>query len=281
MLIFIFNAINAQKFALVKCISGDCNNGKGIAEFTAPSNDEISGSVIYNGTFKEGKISGEGTISNKNHYYSGNFEDNYYRGYGTIFDTKKTGDVNIPDSIGYVTLWNWDDDGCHVGVTVQRDNARVAQHLGNYKKHRRFLDSDPWKDEWIMQHSNAVLAVSGRPPVYEVNTITEKTFYAQKGSWGQLIKWDCIAGRQYFVTASGWVKKRYTPLPFAGFVNYQVLDEKGTVVFDGPVDRYWIPEKDGNYSFMVKFDQGQMYGNGNELVDGTNLICSLRARIQL
>jgi hypothetical protein len=279
-LLIIFNVLHAQQFVFVKCISGDCQNGKGIAEFTAPAPGNISGSIIYSGTFKEGKMAGEGTISNDSKYYIGNFENDYYNGYGTDFYSKKINGANVPDSVGFVDFCNWDNDGCNIRLTVQRDNAKVAQRYGNNKKHKKFWDSDPFTDGWIMQHANALLAspARGGVPQYEVYTITQKVFYAQKAHAEQLITWDCIAGRQYFVTASGWVKKSYAPLPFAGFVNYQVLDETGVVVFDGLADRYWTPDKDGKYSFTVKFDQGQMYGNGNENVNGVNLSCSLRCR---
>ncbi len=65
-----FSWVKAQTFVFVKCISGDCQNGKGSAEFTAPPFQEISGTVVYKGTFKNGKMSGEGTISDDGHYYA-------------------------------------------------------------------------------------------------------------------------------------------------------------------------------------------------------------------
>jgi hypothetical protein len=279
LLLIIFNWAAAQKFVLVKCISGDCQNGKGSAEFTAPSKDDISGTIIYNGTFKDGKMSGEGTISNGGHYYAGNFEDNYYRGYGTSFYSKKVGNVMVPDSAGYIDFCNWDEDGCNTSLTLQSDNHKVLFHHGN-SKHKKFWESSPLKDEWIMQHVNEVIASSarGHVPQYEVSIIAQKNVSAPRGRPATLIAWDCLADRQYFVTASATANGKYAVMPFGGSVNYQVSADDGTVVFEGPVDRYWKPLKDGKYTFIIKFDQGQIVGNGNPYVDAVSLNCSLRSR---
>jgi hypothetical protein len=282
LLLIIFNYASAQKFEFVKCISGDCVNGKGVAEFTTPSLGEISGTVVYNGTFKDGKMSGEGTISNEGHYYAGNFEDNYYRGYGTRFFIKRVGNVTVPDSAGYVDFFNWDEDGCNNSMTLQPDNRKIPFHHG-ISKHKKFWESSPLKDEWIMQHVNEVIASSARGHVvqYDVSIIAQKNLSAPKGSPVSLISWDCLADRQYFVTASATANGKYAAMPFNGHVDYQVSAGDGTVVFEGPVDKYWKPLKDGKYTFTVKFDQGEIIGNGNAYVDGVSLSCSLRSRRQL
>ena len=279
-LLITFNLATAQKFVLVKCISGDCQNGKGAAEFTAPSLNEISGTVVYNGTFKDGKMSGEGTISNDRHYYAGNFEDNYYRGYGTRFYTKKVGNLTVPDSTGFVDFCKWDEDGCNIRMTLQRDNAKVPQHYGNNKKHKKFWEASAFDDEGIMQRLNVFKAsgVRGYVPEYENNIIAQKNISAPRGRPVSLIAWDCLADRQYFVTASATANGKYALMPLGGYVNYQVSAEDGTVVFEGPVDRYWRPLKDGRYTFTIKFDQGEIIGNGDGYVNGVSLSCSLRSR---
>lgn len=298
--LIMFTVAKAQNYVFVKCISGDCENGTGVAEFE----DQIfknAGQVIYKGTFKSGKMFGEGTLSTNVYFYIGSFEDNDYRGYGIEFYSKKLDNINVPDSSKTVNIGKWDKDGSMKAIQVWEEGRKSFYNTEGRSGHKKnFKPYKTFNDKWIEQHADEYIAsraeifaaetarkaaanklYQDNQPKYEVNIITEKVFYAQKGRAEQLITWDCIAGRQYFVTASAWVKKRYAPLPFAGFVNYQVLDEKGAVVFDGPADRYWTPAEDGKYSFTVKFDQGQMYGNGNENVNGVNLSCSLRCRRQL
>jgi hypothetical protein len=274
------NWANAQSLTFVKCVSGDCQNGRGVAEFMAAMNDPISGPVLYSGTFKNGKLSGEGTISNDSYFYSGTFDNNYYSGYGTKYQTKKVREVNVPDSAGWVDFYHWDEDGCYVGMTLQKDNQKVGQHHGSNKRHTKFWDKSGFDDEWIMQHVKALITYGARGHVvqYETNIIAQKTIGAPRGRLAKLITWDCLADRQYYVTASAWENGKFAQMPFAGHVDYQVTAEDGLVVFEGPADRYWTPTKDGKYSFTVKFDQNEMSGNGNLYVEGVNLICSLRSR---
>ncbi|MEO6522087.1 MAG: hypothetical protein ABIN91_10445 [Mucilaginibacter sp.] len=280
LLILASNWANAQSLTFVKCVSGDCQNGIGVAEFMAAKNDPISGTVLYIGNFKEGKLSGEGTISNDSYIYSGSFDNNYYSGYGTKFQTKKVRDVNVPDSTGWVDFYRWDEDGCYIGMTLQRDNEKVAQHHGYNKKHTKFRDKSAFDDEWIMQHLKALIASGARGHViqYETNIIAQKIISARRGQPSKLITWDCLADRQYYVTASAWENGKFAQMPFGGYVNYQVTAEDGSVVFEGRADRYWTPIKDGKYSFTVKFDQAEISGNGNLYVEGVNLTCSLRSR---
>lgn len=286
LLLILFNWAAAQKFVLVKCISGDCQNGQGTAQFTSSNTDYISGNIVYKGNFKDGKMSGEGTITDDDyysHYYIGNFDDNYYRGYGTSFQLKKVGSVMVPDSTGWVEFCKWDEDGCNIRLTVQKDNAKVPQRFGNNKKHKRFWDNSALKDEWLMGQAKALLASGARGyvPQYEESILAQKNISAPKGRATTLITWDCLADRQYFVTASATANGKYAAMPFGGHVDYQVSSEDGTVVFEGPVDHYWKPLKDGKYVFIIKFNQDQIVGNGNLNVDGVSLNCSLRARRQL
>lgn len=277
-----FNRLSAQKFVFVKCISGDCLNGTGVAEFTAPANDDFTGSVVYKGTFKEGKMSGEGSVMNDHSYYIGTFEDNYYRGYGTNFYSKKVGNILVPDSAKSLDFCKWDEDGCNVRMTVQTDNEKVAQHYGKNKRHEKFWGNSAFKDEHLMAQVSALFAsgVRGHVPQVELAIITQKNINASRGRAETLITWDCLADRQYFVTASALVHGKLTILPFGGYVNCQVTAEDGSVVFEGPTDRYWKPAKDGKYTFSIKFDQGQISGNDNLYVNSVNLGCSLRSRRQ-
>jgi hypothetical protein len=274
------NCAKAQSLTFVKCVSGDCQNGKGVAEFTGPVNSPISGPVLYSGTFKNGKLSGEGTVSDNGEIYVGTFDNNYYRDYGTKYQTKKVNGVNVPDSAGWVEFYHWDEDGCFIATILQKDNEKGAQNGWLNKKHRKFWEKSPRDDEWITQHVSALIASGARGHVvqYETNIIAQKIVNAQRGQPAKLITWDCLADRQYYVTASATNNGKYAPMPFAGHVDYQVTAEDGTVVFEGPADRYWTPAKDGKYSFTVKFDQGEIIGNGDGYVNGVSLSCSLRSR---
>ena len=277
-----FNLGTAQKFILVKCISGDCLNGIGMAKFTAPPKDYFSDTVIYNGHFKDGKMSGQGTISNINYYYDGTFESNFYRDYGTLFfQTKKIGNAIAPDSSHWVKFYKWDEDGCNINLTLTYE-TKDPDHLSVNNNHKKFWLNPPFKDAWIMQHVKEMLASSARShaPRTELRVIAQKNINAQRGRPATLIAWDCLADRQYYVTASATANGKFTTMPFSGYVNYQVTAEGGAVVFEGPVDKYWTPLKDGKYTFTIKFDQGQIVGNGNEYVDGVSLGCSLRSRQQ-
>ncbi|MDD2633873.1 MAG: hypothetical protein PHW82_00050 [Bacteroidales bacterium] len=119
--IFIIPSVNAQ----VKCLSGDCENGRGTAQikedkkkiyyfgsFTDGKFDgygewetnEKSFKIKYKGRFKHGKFEGQGEYTKEsNDYlyrYAGNFKDSKYHGKG-IYETrnKKSKQFEIKEGI--------------------------------------------------------------------------------------------------------------------------------------------------------------------------------------
>ncbi|MEO5943833.1 MAG: hypothetical protein ABIP30_13230 [Ferruginibacter sp.] len=277
------NACLAQNYVFVKCISGDCENGKGVAIF----NDEKDNvePYTYSGEFKNGKMWGEGSLVNSHKYFIGNFEKNFEKGYGSSFYPKEIGEKIYPDSSGYVDIGEWDGDGCKRVITVQRDNYKVYNSNTSGKKYHSKFRNDINKlmaDPWIGSHVKALLASPSRGgvPQYEESIIAQKKFTAQKGVAVEVVEWDCLTDRRYYVTASGLKNGTYIMLPFGGYVNYQVIAEDGSVVFEAASDTYWTPAKAGKYKFLVKFDQSATAGNGNTSVDAVTLACSLRSKRQ-
>ena len=273
-------ATRAQNYVIEKCISGDCVNGNGVASV---NNTDYGGKPgTYTGGFKNGKLSGEGKLVNQSKYFIGSFEDNFEKGYGSLFYTKDAGGTLIPDSSSYVDIGEWDGDGCCRVISVQSDNAKVYNGTGHGKKfHKKYMSNAPslLADPWIGAHVKGLLASSARgyTPQFENMILAQKTFSTRKGVGILVAEWDCVTDRRYFVTASGIKKGVYTALPFGGYVNYQAIAEDGTVAYEGSADSYWTPKKPGRYQFLIVFDQAQSYGNGDVSVDVVTLACSLRS----
>ncbi|MDD2387050.1 MAG: hypothetical protein PHP52_09745 [Bacteroidales bacterium] len=118
---FLFSSIRAQ----VKCLSGDCENGKGTAQikednkkiyyFGSFSNGKFDGygewettersfKIKYKGQFKKGKFEGRGEYTKESseylYRYSGNFKDSKYHGQGT-YEThyKKAKNFEIKEGV--------------------------------------------------------------------------------------------------------------------------------------------------------------------------------------
>ena len=179
-LIVIFNAANAQKFVFVKCISGDCQNGTGVAEFE----DQFfknAGQVIYKGTFKLGKMSGEGILSTNAVYYTGSFEDNEYRGYGIEFYSKKVDGINVPDSSKTVSFGKWDTDGSMQAIQVWEEGRKSFYNTEGRSGHKKnFKPYKSFNDKWIEQHADAHIA--SRLEIFAAET-ARKAATVRKGNY--------------------------------------------------------------------------------------------------
>ncbi len=279
----------SQELSFVKCNSGDCQNGTGEATF---SNNyfKAAGDAIYKGSFKNGKMDGEGTLANNLEYYTGSFKNGEKYGYGILYKSKKLNGANVPDSAQWVSFCKWDDKGGMESIQVHEDgstgffNTEGSDHKKNFRPYK------PVKDKWIQEHSDAYISSmtpvfaarkaahdSAFPKPFELKSetlfIATKSIGVIRGKAVNFISWDCLTDRDYFISASGDTKDRQ--LPFGGYVTYQVLAEDNSVVFEGRADVYWRPRKEGRYTFVVKFDQGTIYGDGHDYVDATKLRCSL------
>ena len=72
-----------NNFNNMKCLSGDCVNGRGISNY--------SNGNKYEGNFKEGKFDGQGTLTYSNgSIYLGQFSNNEFNGKGLYIYCDKT-----------------------------------------------------------------------------------------------------------------------------------------------------------------------------------------------
>jgi hypothetical protein len=291
-LLLLVAVVNAQEYTLLKCTSGDCQNGSGEAVFTNNFLNAMT-PTLYKGTFKNGKMDGEGTLSNNLEYYIGSFRNGEKYGYGILYKSKKVGGINQPDSMQWVSFCKWDEDGGMQSIQVHENGETGYFNTEGHDHKKNFRPYKEVKDKWINEHANAymnsmslVFAArkaahdSAYPKPFELKTETNfiavKSITVVRGKAATFISWDCLTDRDYFVSASGDTKDRQ--LPFGGYVTYQVLAEDNIVVFEGRADVYWKPRKEGRYTFIVKFDQGEISGNTDLYVDAVRLRCSLMTR---
>ena len=113
----------------VKCISGNCNNGRGTMLFINSESKYINSESKYTGEFKDDNFHGQGTITfangAKHAKYVGEWRDDYFNGQGTWAatngdkyvgewkDGKKDGQGTLTDSNGTVLhkgLWENDKE---------------------------------------------------------------------------------------------------------------------------------------------------------------------------
>jgi len=91
LLVFIVKSFFAQDKG--KCISGDCENGKGVYKTWA--------GYTYTGYFENGKYNGFGFYNMlEGHYYEGNFKDGKFDGYGVrVYNANSCGEIS------YIGFW--------------------------------------------------------------------------------------------------------------------------------------------------------------------------------
>ncbi len=278
---------NAQ-YIILMCLSGDCTNGIGAAECKSQF---MAATLHYQGAFKNGKMDGEGTLAGPAEYYVGSFEDGEERGYGILFKSKAVAGHYVPDSSQWVSFCKWDDDGGMKSEQIREDGSITFFNTEGRAKHKSFKPYREVKDSWIQEHVAAYLAAqqiafARRKAVHDslfppqVIRDPHMALHAQnrintaRGKVERLISWDCTSARKYYVTASNVVRGKLTVMPFGGFVRYQVRSEDDKVLWEGAVDQYWHPEKDGRYNFLIIFDANVIGGNPP---DGAYLEWSLRS----
>jgi|GEM_PF-2420162 len=281
------------KYSFVKCISGDCQNGKGIAAFKAT--DDLNApvfnsgaSLTYEGNFTNGEMNGEGILYGVNQffYYVGSFQHNYFFGNGTAFQNKKVLDKIVPDSTEYMQFYVWDDDGCFQMGRIQRDDLKyLASQTGSYnKKHKKFW-GDPEvynKNEWILEHVKALHASSTKVYTTEVemgNNITHavKDIYLAEGKYSEVFNTDMIGTlaqgyKKYFVCVnSRKFAKRYHE-PFGVSYFYQLINDKNQVVSQQVKESvsnddccYFEILPDGKYTIQVAYDYHNVSSGGERL----------------
>ena len=278
-----------HKFTFVKCISGDCQNGKGVAQFLDPDLDKNinSDTVIYNGNFIAGQMSGQGIKFNKFDYYIGNFQNNYYRGYGTSFNVININNQILPDSTTNVEFLNYDEDGCSIGLIYQREERYMLRNSskGN-SKHKTFWgfsSSDAEKDEWILQHVKALHASSTKVYTTEVemgNNITHavKDIYLADGKYSEVFNTDMIGTlaqgyKKYFVCVNSTkFAKRYHE-PFGVSYFFQLINDNNQVVNQQIKESSLMGNAccnfeilpDGKYTIQVAYDYHNVSSGGERL----------------
>jgi len=280
------------KYSFVKCISGDCQNGKGVAVFkaTADLNAPVFNSgdtLTYEGNFINGEMNGDGILYRSGGYYSGSFNKSYFVGNGMQFYTKKVNGKIEPDSSILVQFYVWDDDGCFKMGGIQRDDLKysASQDGGNNKKHKKFW-GDPEvynKNEWILEHVKALHASSTKVYTTEVemgNNITHvvKDIYLAEGKYSEVFNTDIIGTlaqgyKKYFVcvNAEKFAKKYHIPFGVSYF--FQLINDKNQVVNQqikqsslrgGACCNFEILP-DGKYTIQVAYDYHNVSSGGERL----------------
>lgn len=272
---------------VVKCISGDCNNGIGEAQMTDV--DNFSGDVYYKGEFKNGLIDGEGIQRKDSYIYIGHFKKGLKNGYMTRFDAKRVDGNFVPDSSGSVAFANYTSEFGYKSIIVKPDGSTENQsrHEGHYNK-----NFDPFqtiKDKWINEQVTAYQAArAGKfaalppaPPKIETMVLAVKTANTARDQWIQAIQWDCLTDRKYWIDVEAQTK--YHAMPFAGHITIQVVAPDNTVAFEAEAGTYWTPRTAGKYTFLIKFYQDKILGTGaaDNYVSGLRIEWSLKSRRQL
>jgi len=280
------------KYSFVKCISGDCQNGKGIAVFKATDdlNDGVfnsGASLTYEGNFTNGEMNGDGILYDSGGYYSGSFNKSYFVGNGMKFFAKKVNGKIEPDSSYLVKFYVWDDDGCFKMGRIQRDDLKYSgSQTGSYnKKHKKFW-GDPEvynKNEWILEHVKALHASSTKVYTTEVemgNNITHavKDIYLADGKYSEVFNTDMIGTlaqgyKKYFVCVNSlkFAKRYHEPLGVSYF--FQLINDKNQVVNQQIEESSSMGNAccnfeilpDGKYTIQVAYDYHNVSSGGERL----------------
>ncbi|MCX7737155.1 MAG: caspase family protein [Candidatus Kapabacteria bacterium] len=157
LIILLFLASQYDGFS--QCVSGDCNNGKGVKKFD--NGDR------YEGQFKEGRFNGKGTYFYADgDKYVGDFVDGFKEGKGKYFykngkvydgewkenNRNGQGTETYPDGSKYTG--GWKDGRQHgYGVTLFSDGAKYEgewkDNLQNGQGTYIWADGDKYVGEWL------------------------------------------------------------------------------------------------------------------------------------
>lgn len=266
-----------QKFMFIKCISGDCQNGKGVAQFTASSEQPIFNQqtfVTYDGSFTGGKMAGDGIIYNDKQYYKGSFFNNYFIGNGVAYYSKKEGDSLKPDSSRYVSFYMWDEDGCYQSHGLQRDDFNFDGSSSGHpnKRHKNFgADFAVFNNEWIQQHVKELKATSTKVYTTEVvasDIITNavKDVYLSLGQYSVVFNSDMIGKlvlgyKKYSVSVDFYKYGKQYHLPSGSSFFYQLINDKNQVVNQQVIQSGITSNScdfdtvaDGKYTIQIAYD---------------------------
>ncbi len=266
-----------NNFTFVKCISGDCQNGNGVGEFTTSPEEVIwkkQTLVTYKGSFINGKMDGEGIVYNDDRYYRGSFVNNYFIGNGMAYETKKEGDIIKPDSSAFVSFYLWDEDGCYQSHGMHPDDINFTMSSsGNLnKKHKDFgADFTVFNNDWIRQHVKALKESNKK--IYttevvssEIITHDVKKVYLALGKYSVVFNTDMIGPlaqgyKKYLVSADFYKYGTKYHLPYGSSFFYQLINDKGQVVNQQVVQSgqtsnacYFETLPDGKYTVQIAYD---------------------------
>ncbi len=292
LVLLIISHCSFAQLKFIRCISGDCRNGRGQAIFINPT-WTTPGEYTYTGTFKEGQMDGEGSLISNVGNFNGSFKNGKQLGYGIDFFSKKVNGINVPDSEKWVNIGRWDEDDSYHCIQIHEDGTTGYYNTaGNGEHSKHFHPYAEVKDKWIKTHVADYLAAM--EPVFAERRRVHDSMYppqvivdhhmlirsqgrvnTARGRLENLCSWDCTSGLKYYVTASNVVRGKLSIMPIGGFVRYQVRGEDDQEIWEGAADQYWHPEKDGRYKFLIIFDVGTVYGA--QPADGAQIQWSLRS----
>ena len=268
-------AFGSVKGHVIKCISGDCQNGNGEAILSRNSNDV--GEIRYTGAFRNGMMDGEGTAiytgNTTDHIHTGTFSENEPSGNGADWQIRQAGGQAVPDSSKEVVFGKWDEDGVYKGLLVDEEGSTRVSARG-----QKYLNTKKVKDKWINEQAEGFVAArkgkfaAQAKPTEEERELATRVADVARDRWSACIEWDCLADRRYFIVTES--KAKYHAMPFGGHVTIQVVAADNTVAWEGPADMYWTPRTAGRYTFQLKFYQDKIIGDQSlhsNYVDGMRL----------
>lgn len=257
---------------LIKCISGNCMNG--IGEGIISLNDNFVGEIHYKGSFKNGLMDGEGVaIYSYGYILIGEFERNEPSGKCSKWEIKTVNGQQVPDSSGDVIFGKWDEDDVMKGIIIRKDGRTDV-----YTRGHKYLSTTKVKDKWINEQVEGFLAArkgqfaAPAKPTQERLELATRNINVARDRWAELIQWDCLTDRQYYIDVQSNEKNH--AMPFGGHVTVQVVAPDNTVAFEAEAGTYWTPRTEGKYTFQLKFYQDKIIGDWKEhssYVDGMRL----------
>ena len=270
--------------SVLKCISGDCANGIGEAQLSDVNNN--SGDVYYKGSFKNGKMDGEGIEVVGGNYYVGHFKEGFKNGHLTVFNARVADGKYYPDSAGKVSFANYTSEYGFKSIIVKPDGTteNFSKHEGHYKE--SFQPFGPVKDKWINEQVAAYQAlraekfaapVAPPKPTAETMVLAVRKANVARDQWIEAIQWDCLPDRKYYTDVTALTK--YHQLPFGGHLTMQVVAPDNTVAFEAETGTYWTPRTAGKYTFLIKFYQDKIAGGiTSDYVDGFKIEWELKSK---
>ncbi|MEO6833108.1 MAG: hypothetical protein ABI378_11365 [Chitinophagaceae bacterium] len=255
-------AAATQPGRVLKCISGDCQDGIGEANISL--NDNFVGSIYYKGSFKNGLMDGEG-VANYNHTYIivGEFRKNEPSGKCSQWKVKTVNGVEVPDSSAEVIFGKWDEDYVMKGIVVWEDGTTKVRTNGH-----KYLDTKKVKDKWTNEQVEGFIATrqgkfeAPAKPIEKPKTLATDKINLARDQWSECYTLNCLTDRQYYIDVESTAK--YHAMPFGGHVTVQVVAADNTVAFEAAAGTYWTPRTEGKYTFQLKFYQDKILGDWAE-----------------